>query len=156
MAEKKTRARSVINRKTSRIRRSRSVKGTLPLSTTQVILRCATDLMCATVSIHTSHNHPTVEHLRKLVEPAYRKIATHFSALFDAIEGDITANTLSGLHVDMNPTYGSYSVRVNHKQPDGRTQPFTMYVQAADGLNVFLRQRDAIGLDAAYEFSEAI
>lgn len=75
--------------------------------------------------------------MRKLLVPAYKAIALKLS---DALKiKDLKESSLSGLTIELNPTLGVWSFKINYTSKDGNVQPYKVTVTASDKKNTYLR-----------------
>lgn len=123
-----------------------SIKVDVPQKFHDSVCQCASELMRVTASLSES-NVKTAKEMRTLVEPAYVHISqllvTYYASEDKARN---KANTqgfdhtkLFGLQVDMNPTLGTYTVKVAVKIADGLAQRYNIHVVPKDGCTTFTR-----------------
>jgi hypothetical protein len=133
--------------------RSKSIKITAGSDFTKTVLDAACYLTKQLNDLSSITEQPSIETMRAAIMPAYTMIASQLGDFLNI--PDMTEARLTGLSVDMNPCLGTYSFDVNYKLDSGKYQPYSVKVSSPDG-NVFLRVREAKGVEAAFEFMQQI
>jgi hypothetical protein len=123
-----------------------SIKVDAPQKFHDSVCQCASELMRVTANLSES-NVKTAKELRNLVEPAYVHISQLLIAYYtseDKAKNKVRVKgfdhtKLFGLQVDMNPTLGTYTVKVAVKIADGLAQRYNIHVVPKDRCTTFTR-----------------
>lgn len=137
-----------------KVLRAKSLKVTAGEMFHAPVINAAAFLTIHSMEISSASDQPTVQAMRAPLVPAYQTLANALSNMLG--DKDITPERLTGLSVNMMAYLGKYEVSIKYHRPDGKVQPYVIKVGAADGLNVFLRVRGKLGVEAAQQFVEQI
>jgi hypothetical protein len=119
------------------VKRSKSFKTSLNPEISKIILNAATALTLDIIEKRPKITATSIKNMRKVLEPAYEAMLPLIKSIIN--NSDIKTSDLSGLGVDLNPSLGSWSFKINCKLNGKTIQPLMFFILATDGNNCYMR-----------------